>query len=146
MRLIAKGVGDAQADVMAVMIGVIPLLHGLMIRSDGVVDPIPAIVDGLVCDMLAEGIVSDQRQPEAIIEQGIPQGKREVAVAVSLSHVAVVCQPMLVAYIQQKGMSMVQIPVGTSCQTAPPSIEVGLVVRMNIVVMAVALCRCHQMR
>ena len=60
MRLIAKGVGDAQADVMAVMIGVIPLLHGLLIRSEGVVDPIPAIVDGLVCDMLAEGIVSYQ--------------------------------------------------------------------------------------
>ena len=123
--LVTKGVGGGQADIVSVMVGV----AGLLNRCFPLAYITISISYPFVGDILVEGIIGHERQPETIIQHRIAQGEVEIAVANRFGQSLIVGEPLLVAGIQQERMAMVQIPVDRNHQPMSLSVEIWYVVR-----------------
>lgn len=76
-------------------------------------------------DMLMERIVSDERELQTIVEQGVAQGKAERAIGAVFGQTFELLEMMLVVGVEHQRVLAIQEEIGIQSSPFPPTMQVG---------------------
>ena len=138
-----KGIGNGEADIMSVMVGVARLLNKLCIPAGNRI--FISIPYPFIGNILVERIISHKGEPKTVSQHRIAQGKTEITIACRLCQSLIIREPVLIAGIQQERVLAVQISVDRKNQPMSPSVEIWYIVSpCPIVVIVDFVFKCNK--